>query len=167
LNVWHHPDQQMRRWCACTALGRYSQREIDRYQVWMLTNCIRSKRQFCCASWHLHKKIKKVISPCHHNLVVRVWRVMKLLWEGICFNSFLMIKMARRWKMSSDLLASRSNPAAQEHVRITHRINFKMFIIFWIFFTLAVCQSLYKTKNRNVGYGISANYIHVAYGGFA
>ena len=29
------------------------------------------------------------------------WRVRKLPWEGICFDSILMIKMARRWKINA------------------------------------------------------------------
>jgi hypothetical protein len=74
---------------------------------------------------------------------------MKLPGEGTCFDSILIIL---KWREDEkyhpiDLLASRSNPAAQEHERITHK-NVKMFIIFWIFFTLAVCQSFIKQKTE-------------------
>ncbi len=69
LNVWHYPVQHIRRWCGCTALGQYSQKEIHRYQdclLWKQPIPLRSKRQLCCASyWHLHKKIKKLVHVLH------------------------------------------------------------------------------------------------------
>jgi hypothetical protein len=142
LNMCLHPGEQMRRWCACTALGRYSQQQIDRYRVWTMPPIrVLGKRQFCCASWHLHKKIKKKVSPCHHNMVIsEEWG--NCPGRGICFDSFWLLKWWWiRWKMSSDLLASRSNPVAQALKRITHR-NVKMFIIFWWYFSLKQFASL-------------------------
>jgi hypothetical protein len=147
LNVWYYQGQQTRRWCACTALGRYSQQEIDRYQVCMQLIHLRSKRQFCCASWHLHKKIK-IISPCHHNLVVGV-KSEEIALGGNLFW-FILIILLKWWNDEKShptyLLALRSNPVTQlEHERITHR-NMKVFIIFWIFFSLPVFLfPLYKT----------------------
>jgi hypothetical protein len=122
-----------------------------------------SKRQLCCASyWHLHKK-NKIISPCFTQWQIFMhWERFcdqctdrKLLCEGICFEevvrgscwcrrenltgfvySFLLFKWWR-WKMPADLLALTSNPLAQQALkRITHR-NFKTFIIFLMFSSLA------------------------------
>ena len=53
LNAWNYQGQQICRWCACTALGRYSQQEIRRYQVCAMPILLPGKRQLCCASWHL------------------------------------------------------------------------------------------------------------------